>query len=153
MPEKGAMPMIVCTKARMLVAVVGIFAASQALPDEPVKDKAESKGPLASLPSAPGPHIEKIKALADNTWLNLGAPAADPKWGKARGRAWTAHMPLAADLRGAFLYGEGVHGYTKPDGYYMDDLWFYDLHMHRWICIYPGSKVKEPGLKSDVNGF
>src|SRR5262249_17287267 len=62
-------------------------------------------------------------------------------------------MPLAADLRGAFLYGEGVHGYTKPDGYYMDDFWFYDLHTHRWICLYPGTNVKEPGLKPDADGF
>ena len=33
--------------------------------------------------------------LADNSWLELGMPAADPKWGRARGRAWTARMPLA----------------------------------------------------------
>ena len=41
----------------------------------------EKKTPLADLPSKPGPHIEKIKALGDNEWLNLGAPAADPKGG------------------------------------------------------------------------
>ncbi len=45
----------------------------------------DKKGPLAELPSKPGAHIEKIKALGDNQWLNLGVPAADPKWGKARG--------------------------------------------------------------------
>ena len=37
---------------------------------EPVK-----KGPPANLPSKPGPHIEKIKALGDKQWLNLGTPA------------------------------------------------------------------------------
>ena len=45
------------------------------------------KGPLAGPPSPPGPHIDKIKALGDNEWLSLGSPAADPKWGKARGRS------------------------------------------------------------------
>ena len=52
-------------------------------------------GPLADLPGAPGPHIEKIKALGDNEWLNLGPPAADPQWGKARGRSWSSNMPAA----------------------------------------------------------
>ena len=50
----------------------------------------DKKGPLAELPSKPGPHVEKIKALGDNEWLKLGAPAADPKWGKARGSSWGA---------------------------------------------------------------
>ena len=50
------------------------------------QDKAR-KGPLADLPSKPGAHLDKIKALGDNQWVNLGAPAADPKWGKARGRS------------------------------------------------------------------
>ena len=45
----------------------------------------DQKGPLAALPSKPGPHVEKIRALGDNEWLNLGSPAADPKWGKAGG--------------------------------------------------------------------
>ena len=47
----------------------------------------DKKGPLADLPSKPGAHVEKIKAMGDNEWLNLGAPSADPKWGKARGSA------------------------------------------------------------------
>jgi hypothetical protein len=111
------------------------------------------KGPLAGLPSQPGPHIDKIKALQDNSWLELGAPAGDPKWGRARGRSWTARMPLAPELRGAFLYGEGVHGYTKPDGHYMDDLWLYDIHGHRWICCYPGADTKTLDLKIDADGF
>ena len=44
---------------------------------------------------------------------------------------------LGSRVRGAFLFGEGIHGYTKPDGHYMDDLWFYDIQGHRWICCYP----------------
>ena len=100
------------------------------------------KGPLADLPSKPGAHVEKIKALGDNEWLNLGAPAADPKWGKARGRSWSSNMPFAPDARGAFVFGEGVHAYVKPDGRYMNDIWFYDANAHRWVCLYPGIEVK-----------
>ena len=117
-------------------------------------------GPLAALPSKPGPHIEKIKALGDNEWLELGAPAADPKWGKARGSSWGAKaLILAPDKRGAFLFGEGVHGYVKPDGHVMDDLWFYDIHAHAWTCLYPGlniktftQRVREKQLRLDENG-
>ena len=105
-------------------------------------EPAEARGTLAGLPSVPGPHIEKIEALGDNEWLNLGSPAPDPKWGKARGRSWSSNMPSAANLRGAFVFGEGVHAYVKPDGRYMNDLWFYDINAHRWVCLYPGIEVK-----------
>lgn len=114
---------------------------------------AQIRGPLQGLPGEPGPHIAKIQALKDNAWLNLGAPAADPKWGRAGGRSWTAVMPLAPELRGAFLYGEGVHGYAKPDGHYMDDLWFYDIAAHRWICCYPGADTKTLDLHVNDQGF
>lgn len=103
------------------------------------QDSSSVSGPLVGLPSPPGPHIDKIKAMEDNTWLELGVPVAGPRWGRARGRSWTSEMPLAPELRGAFIYGEGRHGYVKPDGHYMDDLWFYDLNGHRWICCYPGA--------------
>ena len=120
----------------------------------------DKKGPLAELPSKPGAHIEKIKAMGDNEWLNLGVPAADPKWGKARGSAWGAKaLILAPDLRGAFLFGEGVHAYVKPDGHVMDDLWFYDINAHAWTCLYPGTntktftqRVKDKELLIDDNG-
>ena len=70
----------------------------------------DKKGPLAELPSKPGQHIAQIKALGVNEWLKLGAPAADPKWGKARGSSWGAKaLILTPDKRGAFLFGEGVH--------------------------------------------
>lgn len=114
---------------------------------------AEVRGPLHGLPSAPGPHIQKIQQLGDDSWLELGAPAPDPQWGRARGRSWTAVMPLAPELRGAFLFGEGVHGYTKPDSHYMDDLWFYDIAAHRWICCYPGANTKTLDLHINEQGF
>jgi hypothetical protein len=107
-----------------------------------------------------GAHIEKIKAMGDNEWLNLGVPAADPNWGKARGRSWGAKaLILAPDKRGAFLFGEGVHAYVKPDGHIMDDLWFYDINKHAWLCLYPGpntktftQRVKDKQLLIDENG-
>jgi hypothetical protein len=101
-----------------------------------------AEAPLAKLPSPPGEHVAKIKALGDNEWLSLGAPAADPKWGRARGRSWSSNMPSAPDLHGAFVFAEGVHGYVKPDGHYMNDVWFYDVYANRWICLYPGIEVK-----------
>jgi len=122
-------------------------------------EKVERKGPLAGLPSPPGPHIEKIKALGHNQWLHLGSPAPDPKWGKGRGRSWGAKMPYAPDPRGAFLGGTGVHAFMTPDGRYTDDIFFYDLNAHRWICIYPGTdsrtfvrKIKTGELKLNDHG-
>src|SRR5262245_35880721 len=94
------------------------------------KAKEDRKGPLADRPSQPVPHIEQSKALRDNEWLNLGPPAADPKWGKGRGRSWSSKMTYAPDLQGAFLVGQGVHGFIRPDGRY-DDIFFYDLNAHR----------------------
>jgi hypothetical protein len=114
--------------------------------------KTTDKSPMSSLPSATGAHLEKIKALGDGQWVSLGMPAPDPKWGGARGRGW-AEMSYAPEMRAAFLYGEGVHGYTKPDGYYMDDLWAYDVNAHRWICLYPGTDTKNVSLRMDKNGF
>jgi hypothetical protein len=116
---------------------------------EPADDR---KG-MADLPSKHGPHIKKIQALGDNSWLELGAPEPDPNWGKARGRSWCAAMPYSPELGGAFLFGEGVHGYAKPDGHYMDDLWFYDVNGHRWICSYPGADCKHLDLVIDKDGF
>jgi hypothetical protein len=114
--------------------------------------KAERQGPLKELPSKPGPVTQKIKALGENSWLDMGSPAPDPKWGKARGRSWSPEMIYAPDMRGAFLMGTGVHAYVKPDGHYQDDLWFYDANAHRWICVYPGTP-KDLKLKLDKRGF
>ena len=131
-------------KTTILPIAVGWLAASSLCLSAP---------PLAGLPGEPGPHIEKVKALAEGEWLHLGAPAADPKWGVARGRSWACWMPFAPELRGAFLFGEGVHGFVKPDGHIMDDLWFYDLQQHRWICCHPGSEVATLALKISADGF
>jgi hypothetical protein len=120
-------------------ALVTAGSGAMALAEAPAKG--DKKGPLADLPSIAGPHIEKIKALGDNEWLELGAPAADPKWGKGRGRSWSSKMAYAPDLLGAFLAGQGQHGYIKPDGLF-DDLFFYDLNGHRWVCVFPGIDTK-----------
>src|SRR5262245_51082301 len=74
----------------------------------------ERKGVLAGLPGAPGGHVEKIKAMADDSWLSLGVPAADPKWGRAMGRSWSSRMAYAPDVRGAFITGEANHGWVNP---------------------------------------
>src|SRR5262249_7189844 len=77
----------------------------------------------------------------EKEWLNLGWAAADAKWGKGRGRSWSFRMAYAPDLQGAFLAGQGVHGYIRPDGRY-DDVFFYDINAHRWVCIFPGINTK-----------
>jgi hypothetical protein len=118
-------------------------------------EESRKTNPLAKLPSKPdAAHIGKIKALGDNSWLNLGQAAADnrfPRKTLARGRAWGSKMAYSAELGGAFFCGTGVHG-AMPDGYYMDDLWFYDANAHKWICLYPGA-TKATRLKLDKNGF
>jgi hypothetical protein len=114
----------------------------------------EAKGLLQSLAKTPGPHIERIKAMGDNSWINLGqaAPCSRfPRKKVARGRAWAGKMAFVPELRGAFFCGTGSHG-AVPDGYYMDDLWFYDVNAHKWICLYPGA-TKLTQLKLDENGF
>jgi len=137
-----------------LLGFVAVCAPGGSAPADAQPEKNTRQGPLAELPSKPRAHVEKIKALGDDEWLNLGAPAADPEWGKARGRSWCAPMPYAPDLGGGFLYGEGVHGYTKPDGHYMDDLWFYDANAHRWVGVYPGYDTKNPPeLSVNADGF
>jgi hypothetical protein len=116
--------------------VAGVKAADAAKP--------ERKGVLAGLPSAPGPHMEKIRALGENEWLNLGQPLSDPQWGQGRGRSWSHKMAYAPELQGAFLCGAGPHAYIKPDGHY-DDIFFYDLNSNRWICVFPGVNTKTFG--------
>ncbi len=128
--------------AMMLTVVLFSLPTWTGLAAPPAATQPARSGALAGLPSPLGPHIERIKALGDNEWVNLGSPAADPKWGKARGRSWSSRMVYAPDLGGAFLHGQGVHGYVKPDGYFMDDIWFYDANAHRWICLYPGTDTR-----------
>jgi hypothetical protein len=110
--------------------------------------------PLANLPSTrDAAHLAKIEARGDNSWLDLGPPEADPVWGECRGRSWGARQAYAPDLQGGFFCGEGPHGYVKPDGHYLDDLWFYDANQHKWICVYPGTHCASLNLQLDANGF
>jgi hypothetical protein len=118
-----------------------------------------SAAPLDGLPSAEGAHIAQIKAMGENTWLDLDSPAADPTWGKRRGASWTPKMAYAPDLRGAFVYGSGRHGYVKPDGHYQDDLFLYDINAHKWVCAWPGTKntwvlhIDSNGSEADSTGM
>jgi RNA polymerase sigma factor (sigma-70 family) len=145
---KGALHTMFWIKVKTLVAVACataclvagasavIVSAAEAKPVE--KGKAIKRvGPLADLPSEPGAHIAKIKALADGEWINIGKAAADPKHGEGSLRSWGCTMPYASDLGGAFNSGQGPHGYVDARGYY-DDIFFYDLYAHPWICLVPG---------------
>lgn len=120
----------------------------------------ETCGVLEGIPSDPGPQVAEIEALPDDEWLALGPPAGDPEFGTARGRSWGGRaLVLAPDLRGAFFTGEGIHAFVKPDGYGMDDVWFYDIHAHAWIAVHPGNntldfnqRVLDGELSIDDNG-
>ncbi|MFN0253746.1 MAG: calcium-binding EGF-like domain-containing protein [Kofleriaceae bacterium] len=117
-------------------------------------------GPLADLPSPAGPHIVDIMALGDGEWLRLPDPAPDPIYGVGRGRSWGGRaFALAPELRGAFFTGEGVHAFVKPDGFGMDDIYFYDVYANRWIAVHPGNeiavfnqRVRDGALRIDARG-
>jgi hypothetical protein len=133
------------------VLVTGPWCCAEGPAAEPAKG---SRVPLAGLPSKAGAHVSKIRDLGNDAWLHLGKPTPDAKWGAARGRSWAAKMPFAPDLKVAFLFGEGVHGWWNPKtGRYMDDLWAYDINGHRWICVYPGADVHGLDLHLDKHGF
>jgi len=99
--------------------------------------------------------MSRLRALEPGKWLDLGKPAADAKYGFARGRAWTSVMPFAESLGGALLFGEGVHGYVDgKTGRYMDGLWLYEVGRHRWKALWPGTYVRnEPKLIVNDDGF
>ncbi|MEZ0313170.1 MAG: hypothetical protein ACAI38_15455 [Myxococcota bacterium] len=97
-------------------------------------------GPLVGLPSAEGAHIADIRDLGDDAWLELPSPTADPTYGTAPGRSWGGRaFAWAPDLSGAFLYGEGPHGFVYRDTLANDELWFYDVNANRWITVHPGT--------------
>ena len=87
-------------------------------------------------------HLEQIEALAPHTWLKLGKPACDADWGCARGRAYTPKMPYHGGS--AYLYGEGVHAFVRPDGYYDDPLFAYRVAQHAWVALWPGTPTANP---------
>ncbi|MHC4915424.1 MAG: sigma-70 family RNA polymerase sigma factor [Planctomycetota bacterium] len=118
--------------------------------------KANGASPLAGLPGKEGAHVARIKALKPGEWLDLGSPAPDPKFGDGLGRAWGWKMPFAPDLGGAFIYGEGVHGFSMiRNGVrrYNDELFFYDVNGHRWICCDPGTDVENYKGIINPDGF
>lgn len=127
---------------------------------KPGDDKINRAGPLKDLPSAAGPHIAKIAALGDDSWLQL-SPKPDPQWGAARGRTWgNRAFAYAPDIEGAYFLGEGVHAYVKPDGHAMDDVWVYDINADRWIAVYPGTnpttfnqRVRDKEILVDKDGL
>ena len=85
-------------RGALLAAALGLIAGAPAARSGEAAPPVRAAGPLAGFPSAPGAHIEKIRAMADDSWLELGSPEADPKWGKARGRSWTPEMILAPEM-------------------------------------------------------
>lgn len=113
-----------------------------------------SVGPLTGLPSAGGAHLAALQSLGDDAWLDLGVPAADPTYGLATGRGYTPRLAPADHLGGAFFTGEGRHGYVIPTtNRYVDDVWFYDLNAHRWICVKPGSHTPTLNLRLNPDRF
>jgi hypothetical protein len=128
------------------LAVVILLAALQTTAASEKKNAQE--GPLADRPSKPGAHLAKVAALGENAWLNLGKPKPDPKYGAAKGRAYSRKMAFAPDLRGAFIYGEGQHGQATVRAgqlHYNDDLYFYDVNAHAWVCCHPGTLAEGEG--------
>ena len=124
--------------------------------DSAADEAVERQGPLAGLPSQEGPHVAELKAMPDKSWLDLGRPAPDPTWGIGIGRAWSSKMVYAPDLRGAFINGEGRHGATTERNgktHYNDDLFFYDINQHRWVCVYPGMELGTYEGKINADGF
>ena len=106
------------------------------------------------MPTKPEAHIEKIKSLGNNSWLELEAPKADPKFGPSHGRSWSSRMAYAPDLGGAFIFGEGAHGWMYKDNFYADDLFFYNALANAWVCAYPGFDVtKYNEVKINADGF
>ena len=99
----------------------------------------------AGLPSPAGQTISKIRSMTPGTWLDLGPPGADPEFGRARGRTWTSKMAYSSALGGAFLFGEGVHGwFNSSNGRYMDGLWLSDVNGHKWVNLHPGTDTRSP---------
>jgi hypothetical protein len=120
--------------------------------EKPARDKPQ--GPFAQLPGPATSHLAKLAALGDESWIELGPPAPDSKWGTAFGRSWSPKMAYAPDLHGAFLFGQGAHGgHNDENGRFMDDLWLYHAPSHSWICAYPGTDVRKPNIKINKDGI
>jgi hypothetical protein len=141
-------------------AISAIFAIVTILCAQPVvaaekKDKEQPRqGPFAHLPPVNAGHLAKLEALGDDSWIELGSPAPDEKWGLAGARSWAPKMAYAPDLGGAFLFGQAGHGsHNDATGRFGDDLWFYHSASHRWICAYPGTDVRKPSISVNKDGI
>ncbi|MEM9187523.1 MAG: hypothetical protein AAGF12_00005, partial [Myxococcota bacterium] len=132
-------------------AAISDASVPDAAPPEAIVD-----GPLRGLPAADGPTVQMIRDLPPGEFLNLGRPEPDPEWGVAPGRAYSNEMVAAPELHGAFIYGEGVHGATTERmgrEFYNDDLFFYDIAQHRWVCVHPGTDMERVLRTVDERGF
>lgn len=158
---RGRSRMKVCGRLMLAVGVVSMVVmatgvrgneADEAQPPCMATETRRARERMAALPSEPGPHIEKIKEMGDNEWLDLGAPEPDPKWGLRRGTSFTPRMAFAPEMRGAFVFGEGPHAHPRRSDI-MTDLYFYDINAHAWICCSPPFQYETQKLRLDANGF
>jgi hypothetical protein len=125
--------MLSVSRTTQWILTVSCLLFGQDAPTIAAEPATKTSAPLASLPSKPGSHVERIKAMGDNAWLYLGAPTADPRWGKALGRAYSPRMVYLPKQEAAFLAGQGPHGGMKPGGIYQDEIFAYNINAHRWI--------------------
>jgi RNA polymerase sigma factor (sigma-70 family) len=112
----------------------------------------ERVGIFAQLPRSDSGQMAKLRALGDDSWIDLGAPAADPQWGKPVGRAWSPMMAYAPDLQGAFLFGQTQND-TNQINRFGDDLWFYHAPSHRWLCVHPGTRTDQADIALNAEGI
>jgi hypothetical protein len=111
-------------------------------------------------PSPEGAHIAAIRAMPDNSWLQLGSPTPDTPWGLPNCASFNASSSGSPVHRGMYIVEGGSHAgilgsnFGPPgnirDGFVDDAHWFLDINAMRWICIWPGTNV----LRTDhPNGF
>jgi RNA polymerase sigma factor (sigma-70 family) len=164
--SKGAMKIMLYGKIKFAAAIAATLClstgfaallATQAFGAEakPAKEKEPKReGPFAKLPDPSPAFLAKLAALDDDSWLDLGSPAPDPKYGQGFGRSWSPMMAYAPDLRGAFLFGQMNHGmHDEASRRFGDDLWFYHAPSNSWVCAYPGTNVDKPNIKINADGF
>ena len=114
---------------------------------------AEDGPPLAGLPSKPGEHVAKIKAMRRRRVAGPGHASRRPQVGHGPGRSWGARWRTRRTCGPRSSSARAGHGWwDKETGRYMDDLWAYDVNAHRWVCVYPGADVNTLDLKLNDHG-
>ncbi len=84
-------------------------------------DAATRRGPLRGAPEQARPaHSRGSRPLADDSWLELGSPEADPRWGRrerpvmdlgdAAGRGAARRLPLRGRAARVHEAGRALHG-------------------------------------------